>query len=209
MYSVIIIEDDPSYANMMEVMLQMDGFEVHSAASGPAGLSLIKCISPDVILCDVMMPGMDGFAVLQALKENNKIANIPFIFVSALADRSDVRRGMSEGSDDYLTKPFTADELLAAVMGRIRRTQVLTLREGDANNREKQAVLRDKITRREREVLLLVGQGVTSKEIAERLEVTLKTVEVHRSNLMKKLDASNAACLARWAMIAETMMVFH
>jgi two-component system, OmpR family, response regulator len=205
MYTVVIIEDDPSYANVMEVMLQMEGFEVHCAPSGPAGMALIDSIGPDVVLCDVMMPGMDGFAVLQALKENNKIANIPFIFVSALAERSDVRRGMSEGSDDYLTKPFSADELLAAVMGRIHRTRVLTLREGDVNNLEKQAVLRGKVTRREREVLLLVGQGVTSKEIAERLEVTLKTVEVHRSNLMKKLDANNAAGLARWAMVAETM----
>lgn len=205
MYSVIIIEDDPSYRNVMEIMLQMEGFEVHSASCGPEGIALVDSVAPDVILCDVMMPGMDGYAVLQALKDENKITNIPFIFVSALADRSDVRRGMVEGSDDYLTKPFTADELLAAVMGRIRRTQSLTLRKDDAITREKQAILRSRVTPREREVLLLVGQGVTSKEIGERLKVTLKTVEVHRSNLMKKLDASNAASLARWAILAETM----
>jgi two-component system, OmpR family, response regulator len=206
MYSAVIIEDDPSYADVMVVMLQMEGFEVYAAASGPAGIALIEERRPDVILCDIMMPGMDGFGVLQALKESNEIASIPFIFVSALAERSDVRRGMSEGSDDYLTKPFTADELLAAVMGRIQRSQMLVPGEGDLLNRKKQAILRDKVTPRELEVLLLVGQGGTSKEIAGKLEVTVKTVEVHRSNLMRKLDASNAASLTRWAVIAEAMM---
>lgn len=205
MYTVVVIEDDPSYRNVMEVILQMEGFQVHTAGSGAEGLELLSRVVPDVILCDILMPGMDGHGVLEALKLSKPLGELPFIFVSALADRADVRRGMAAGADDYLTKPFTADELSAAVLGRIRRSKTLSRHEVDPALREKQRLLQEKVTQREREVLLLVGQGATSKQIAEHLKVSLKTVEVHRYNLMKKLDAINAASLSRWALVAEEM----
>jgi DNA-binding NarL/FixJ family response regulator len=205
LYSILIIEDDPSYRNVMEVILQMEGFEVRTASGGESGLALLRESSPDLILCDILMTGMDGHAVLEALKGKSTLADIPFIFVSALADRTDVRRGMAAGADDYLPKPFSAEELLVAVTAQIHRHEMITLRLGAATFQEERAVLRHKVTNREREVLLMVGQGATSRDIAQRLGVKLKTVEVHRANLMKKLDAANAACLARWAFIAEQM----
>jgi two-component system response regulator FixJ len=122
-----------------------------------------------------------------------------------MGERADMRRGMSAGADDYLPKPFSAEELLAAVTGRIRRHEMIHLHHGSAAFQEEENILRKKITRREREILLMVGQGVTSREIASKLGLALKTVEVHRANLMNKLDASNAATLARWAVIAEQM----
>ena len=130
---------------------------------------------------------------------------IPFIFVTALADHADVRRGMSEGADDYLPKPFSADELLGAVIGRIRRHQLININHKPAEFRQELDVLRTKTTIREREILLLVGLGITSRIIAERLGVTVRTIEVHRANMMTKLDAPNSASLARWAVIAEFM----
>jgi DNA-binding NarL/FixJ family response regulator len=205
MYSILIIEDDPSYLSMMETILQMEGFVVRTAADGGAGLVSIGQNKPDLILCDIMMPGMDGHSVLEVLKGEHAFANVPFIFVTAMGDRADMRRGMSAGADDYLPKPFSAEELLAAVTGRIRRHEMIHLHHGSAVFQEEENILRTKITRREREILLMVGQGITSREIAGRLGVALKTVEVHRANLMNKLDASNAATLARWAFIAEQM----
>ena len=186
MYSVLIIEDDPSYRYVMEVILQQEGFAVRTASCGADGIALLHENTPDLILCDILMPGMDGHSVLETLKDEKSLADLPFIFVTAMADRDDIRRGMSAGADDYLTKPFSAEELLAAVKGRIRRNKSLTSRPDDSYQ-ERMTILRQKITTREREVLLMVGQGVTSKEIASRLGVSLKTVEVHRSNLMKKL----------------------
>jgi len=141
--------------------------------------------------------------VLETLKGRNSLADIPFIFVTALGERADMRRGMTAGADDYLPKPFSATELLSAVTSRIRRLEIFLQQSNTPAFQEEEMILRNKVTRREREVLLMVGQGATSREIAERLGVCLKTIEVHRANLMNKLQASNAASLARWAVIAQ------
>ena len=206
MYSILIIEDDPAYISMMEVILQMEGFTVRTASSGKSGLAMLCEKRPDLILCDIMMPDMDGHAVLEALKDDKALADIPFVFVTALGERAEVRRGMSEGADDYLPKPFSADELLAAVIGRIRRHQIILKQNDNSLFQNEQAIFRTrKITRKELDVLLMVGKGATSREIAEQMGVAVKTIEVHRYNLMNKLGASNAAILARWAVIAELM----
>jgi len=205
MYSILIIEDDPSYCRMMDVILQMEGFTVRIASNGKSGLALLREKRPDLILCDIMMPDLDGHTVLETLKRERAFADIPFIFVTAMGDRADVRLGMSAGADDYLPKPFSADELLAAVTGRIRRHEMILLQRDKAAFQEEHDILREKITRREREVLLMVGKGVISRDIAECLGISLKTVEVHRTNLMNKLAVANAASLARWAVIAELM----
>lgn len=205
MYSILIIEDDPSYRDMMEVILHMEGFEVSCTDNGAAGLAAMHQKRPDMILCDIMMPGIDGHVVLETLKGESALAEIPFIFVTAKAERADLRCGMSAGADDYLSKPFTAEELLAAVTGRINRGDRLKSLYLGPENQKGPSCLLQKITNREREVLLLVGQGQTSKKIALQLGVSLKTVEAHRANLMKKLEASNAVSLARWAFKAELL----
>lgn len=160
---------------------------------------------PDLILCDILMPEMDGHTLLEVLNGEGTHADIPFVFVTAMGERADVRRGMSAGADDYLTKPFSADELLAAVIGRLYRLETMRLHRTKSAFQKEHAVLSQQISAREREVLQLVGHGTTSKEIAERLGISIRTVEVHRSHLMKKLDAANAASLSRWAVIAELL----
>jgi DNA-binding NarL/FixJ family response regulator len=201
----VIIEDDPSYCSMMELILNMEGFDVRIAPGGQSGLDLVREKRPDLILCDIMMPGMDGHSVLEVLKDDKTLDDIPFIFVTALGERQQVRSGMSAGADDYLPKPFSADELLSAVTGRIRRHEMIKAHKDKSTIHKEQSFLSHKITRREREVLLMVGQGATSKEIAERLGVCPKTIEVHRANLMRKLDVTNVAGLTRWAVKTEQM----
>lgn len=205
MYSILIIEDEPALCCNIELILRMEGFDTRTAADGLSGLARISEKRPDLILCDILMPGMDGHTLLNQLKSEAELADIPFIFVTALGERSDVRRGMSSGADDYLTKPFTAEELVAAITGRLHRLETIRLFSTRATFREEHAILRQRISARELEILLLVGNGATSREIADRLGISLRTVEVHRSNLMDKLGAANAAILARWAVIAEQM----
>lgn len=205
MYSILIIEYDTSNLSMMETILQMEGFDVTTASDGKSGLASLRQKRPDLVLCDIMMPEMDGHSVLEVLKSEDAYAKIPFIFVTAMGGRVDMRRGMSAGADDYLSKPFSAVELIASVTARIRRHEMINLHYATSAFQEEQVILSTRVTKREREVLLMVGQGITSRKIAEKLGVALKTVEVHRTNLMNKLDASNAATLARWAVIAELM----
>ncbi len=209
MKSILVIEDDASYRNSMKLILQMEGFAVRTADCGVSGVAMIREKHPDLILCDIMMSGMDGHSVLEVLKNDYPIAKIPFIFVSALGDRTDVRRGMLEGADDYLTKPFTPEELISAIVARLQRISVFHQPDEPdepADIQKKLDILFQKTTSREREILLLVGDGYTSKEISERLGIQRNTVEVHRANMMRKLDATNAANLAQWAAIAGMML---
>ncbi|HIJ86440.1 MAG TPA: response regulator transcription factor [Desulfuromonadales bacterium] len=207
MYSILIFEDDSASRFHMEFFLKKEGFDVRSAIDGHSGLELLYKKRPDLILCDIMMPGMDGYAVLDAVKKERAYADIPFIFVTARLDRTDQRRGMCEGADDYLTKPFTPEELVSTVVSRLYRVGLFRQQGENAFFQAEIAILRQQTTDREREVLQMVGQGVTSKEIARRLDLRPNTVEVHRANLMRKLDAPNAASLARWAFIAEQIPV--
>lgn len=205
MHSILIIEDDAPICINMELILQMEGFDVRTATDGVSGLDRICEQRPDLILCDILMPEMDGHTLLDVLKNEGTLSDIPFIFVTALGERADVRRGMSAGADDYLAKPFSAEELVSAVTGRLHRFESMRRHSAKIAFKMEHATLRQRVTARELEVLLLVGTGATSREIAEQLGISLRTVEVHRSSLMSKLDAANAAMLARWAVIAEQM----
>ena len=123
---VLVIEDEPSIRNNIMLMLKVERYAAVGAENGRVGLELARSDPPDLILCDVMMPEMDGFAVLEALRAEPGFAEIPFIFLTALDDRSNMRRGMNLGADDYLPKPFTRAELLEAVNSRLKKFETLT-----------------------------------------------------------------------------------
>ena len=202
-HSILIIEDDVLLCNNMKLLLQLEGYDVRIANNGKIGIAALREKRPDVILCDIMMPEMDGHSVLDAVKGEELLAEIPFIFITALGSRAEVRKGMTAGADDYLTKPFSSDELIAAVSTRIQRSESRRNHTLQLALQREQAILREATTEREREVLRLVGHGVTSKEIARQLGISMRTVNAHRTNLLDKLGAENAAMLARWAVIAD------
>jgi two-component system, NtrC family, response regulator AtoC len=125
---ILIVEDDPVIrANVLE-LLSEEGYEVISAQDGADGIALAKARVPNLVVCDITLPKLDGFAVLRAIREDPAIASTPFIFLTAKAERTDVRTGMSLGADDYLSKPFTAKELLDAVRIRMHRISELLAR---------------------------------------------------------------------------------
>ena len=102
-------------------MLELENFQPLSAPNGRAGVTLARSEKPDLILCDVMMPDLDGHGVLEALRDNAETARIPFIFLTAKGERADVRTGMDLGADDYLVKPVPIAELLGAINARLER----------------------------------------------------------------------------------------
>lgn len=126
MKTILVIEDqDPIRANIA-AMLNRSGFQAVEAPNGRIGLDLAKAYLPDLIVCDIMMPDLDGYGVFTELRQDADTATIPFIFLTAKADRSDVRQGMNLGADDYLTKPFTRDELIGAVTSRLQKQATIT-----------------------------------------------------------------------------------
>lgn len=125
MKKILLIEDDDLVrANTAEI-LGLANYQVRSAENGKKGLQVAKEFSPDLIICDVMMPELDGYGVLHILAKDPDTAGIPFIFLSAKSDKSEIRKGMELGADDYLTKPYEDTELLNAVEARMKKSDRL------------------------------------------------------------------------------------
>ena len=126
-WKVLVIEDDARWRTLVELSLEADGHSVLTAADGLAGLALAS-EKPDVILCDVEMPRLNGYAVLEALRQQPELRSIPFIFLTARSARSDQRKGMVLGADDYITKPFEPRELVESIAGVLAKRETLSER---------------------------------------------------------------------------------
>ena len=113
--SVLVIDDDPVIVRLLQVNFDMEGFEVVTAADGEEGLRLARELSPDVVVCDVMMPKVNGLEVVEAIKGDPATRHIPVILVSARAQSAEVQSGLDVGADDYVTKPFDPLDLVERV----------------------------------------------------------------------------------------------
>ena len=121
MNKILVIEDDETVRKNVLDLLEAEGYDGLGAPDGKRGVELAVQLLPDLVICDVSMPGIDGYEVFELLGAQPSTAVIPFIFLSARAERADVRRGMTLGAEDYLTKPFTRSELLDSIRARLRR----------------------------------------------------------------------------------------
>lgn len=124
MKKILVIEDDQIMRENTAEILELANFEVVTAPNGKIGAQMAKEIKPDLIVCDIMMPELDGYGVFHVLSKDNKTASIPFIFLTAKAEKSEIRKGMELGADDYLTKPFEDTELLNAVEIRLKKNDI-------------------------------------------------------------------------------------
>ncbi|AMR29476.1 transcriptional regulator [Hymenobacter psoromatis] len=125
MKTILLIEDDAFIRESTAELLALAGYRVRTAENGKLGVEDALAARPDLVICDIMMPVLDGFGVLHIFNQNPQLAGVPFIFLTAKTERADQRRGMELGADDYLTKPFSENELLSAVSGRLDRFQHL------------------------------------------------------------------------------------
>ncbi len=125
MKTVLIIEDDTSLRENMTELLELENYKVFSAPNGKIGVEQAKLNTPDIIVCDIMMPEMDGYGVLEAVSMDSNTMHIPFIFLSAKTEHKEIRKGMDLGADDYLTKPFEEEELLSAIESRLAKATIL------------------------------------------------------------------------------------
>lgn len=125
MKKILLIEDNPDVRENTAEILTLAQYNVTTAKNGKEGVELAQKNKPDLIICDIMMPVLDGHGVLHLLSKNDETSSIPFIFLTAKAERSDIRKGMEMGADDYLTKPFDDVELLNAIESRLKKNEIL------------------------------------------------------------------------------------
>jgi len=185
MKRIVVIEDEPEMRRNIATLLRLTEYEPIAAQNGREGVALARRERPDLILCDVMMPELDGFGVLRALQEDVELARIPFIFLTAKGEKDDLRSGMNLGADDYLTKPVANNELVQAIEARLSRAQ----RAGgqfkpDFSSAEPFVKLG--LTPRASESLLWLAQGKTNSDIAVILGITESTVKKYVQEIFEK-----------------------
>ncbi|WP_115812927.1 response regulator [Winogradskyella pacifica] len=148
MKKVLLIEDDTVLRENTAELLEFSNYEVITAANGKLGLEMAMHKKPDIIVCDIMMPIINGYGVLEGLSKHQDTKFIPFIFLSAKTERQDVRKGMDLGADDYITKPFTEDEIVSAIESRIAKAAILkdereSVKNTNENNKDELRTLND------------------------------------------------------------------
>ncbi len=119
--TILVVEDEFQIRQDLELILNLNDYEVISVENGLKALEVLNKISPDLIICDIMMPQMDGFELLEKIQQDNKLINIPFLFLTAKTNIKDLRKGMNLGADDYITKPFNLNELLQAIESKLKK----------------------------------------------------------------------------------------
>lgn len=198
---ILLVDDERTHLQVLSRALarHRPEWQLELASGGRQAVALLHQSTFDVLVTDIGMPDMDGMSLLAEVRSDPGMKALQIIFATALDDRGSMRAGMTAGADDYLTKPFSAEELAAAIESRLKR---LVRDPGSAEVASVQAEVRDKLTEREVEVLAHIGRGLGSKEIAAALGISPRTVDVHRTNLMRKVDLHNAASLATLAMRA-------
>jgi DNA-binding NarL/FixJ family response regulator len=197
MKKILVIEDEPEMRRNLLTILGLEKFEPIGAQNGRIGLELARKEKPDLILCDVMMPELDGYGVLKGLREDKSTVSIPFIFLTAKGEKVDQRNGMNRGADDYLTKPVAKADLLGAISARLNRREEQGQREFKPNFTSYEPLLTLGLAPREAEVLLWVAQGKTNGDIAAILNISEWTVKKHLLHIFEKLgvESRNAATL--------------
>ncbi|MBQ6516760.1 response regulator transcription factor [bacterium] len=183
---ILIVDDNPKY---LAEALPMYGYDVDVATDGLEALKAIASMNYDLILLDVMMPNMDGWDTLKAIRNNKDTKTLPVIMITAVSEDQKVVSGLKIGADDYILKPFVLPNLLARIEAVLRRSnwskekqkhQTLTIN-GDLKV----------LTEREKDVLALVAQGASNQDIAAKLFIRDVTVKTHLNTIFKKLKVSN------------------
>ena len=201
---LLLIDDDPNLILLVRDYLEFRGYEVVTAENGREALELLEHDVPDMIICDVMMPEMDGYTLVENVRENARISWIPVLFLSAKGQSQDRVKGLNKGADVYMVKPFEPEELVAQVESSLRHASRLIHHQNNGSSDRPQQIFHNvpldvNLTPTELKVVQYVAQGMANREIAEEMNVSQRTVESHVSNMLGKTSLHNRTELARWA----------
>ena len=197
---LLVVDDDPSLLLAVSETLRAEGYEVVTARRGAEALVRVAESLPDLIISDIRMPGMDGYALARNLRSAPRTRLVPIVFLTAKDETADRIAGFRTGVDAYLTKPFEPEELAAVVksiLDRVQRTHAdLARMFGEAGADEAELVRDEEMTDAEWRVAEAVARGLSNKEIAAELNLSLRTVEGHISRILDKKSLSNRVELA-------------
>ncbi|MGL5509538.1 MAG: response regulator transcription factor [Microcoleaceae cyanobacterium] len=198
---LMLVDDDPNLILLVKDYLEFRGYDVVTAENGRQALEILENEIPDLIICDVMMPEMDGYTLVQQIRENTDFSWIPVLFLSAKGQTQDRVKGLNTGADVYIVKPFEPEELVAQVESSLKQASRLLRHSGGDNKGKTRPRRREvELTPTELRVVQLVAQGLANRDIATMMEVSQRTVESHVSNMLGKTGLHNRTELARWAM---------
>ena len=186
--SFLVVDDNPKF---LADALPMYGYDVTVANDGLEALKILMNKTFDLILLDVMMPNMDGWDTLKAIRNNKKTQYIPVIMITAVSEDQKVVSGLKIGADDYIVKPFILPNLLARVEAVLRRSKWQQEAQPKAEKTLNKDINIDALTPKEKEVLALVAKGASNQEIADKLFVRDVTVKTHLNSIFKKLKVTN------------------
>lgn len=198
---LLLIDDDPNLILLVQDYLEFRGYAVTAAENGREALEILKEEVPDMIICDVMMPEMDGYTFVKNVRENPRTEWIPVLFLSAKGQSQDRVKGLNTGADVYMVKPFEPEELVAQVESTLKQASRLLERPMKGSSRQPKLLVPDTVdlTPTEVKVVQLVSRGMSNREIAEVMNVSQRTIESHVSNMLAKTSLHNRTELARWA----------
>ena len=198
---LLLIDDDPNLILLVKDYLEFRGYEVITAENGREALEVLERETPDMIICDVMMPEMDGYSLVEHVRKDSRTSWIPVLFLSAKGQSQDRVKGLNTGADVYMVKPFEPEELVAQVEASLKHSHRLIRHPGKADSGPKLQVRPDvELTPTELKVVQFVARGLANKEIADNMNVSQRTIESHVSNMLNKTGLHNRTELARWAM---------
>lgn len=197
---LLLIDDDPNLILLVKDYLEFRGYEVKTAGNGREALDMLENTTPDMIICDVMMPEMDGHAFVRHVRGNPSTEWIPILFLSAKGQSQDRVKGLNTGADVYMVKPFEPEELVAQVESSLKQASRLIKQQIKGGGSPAIQVPFDvELTPTELRVVQFVSRGMANREIANELQVSQRTIESHVSNMLGKTGLNNRTELARWA----------
>ncbi|WP_261891572.1 response regulator transcription factor [Acaryochloris marina] len=198
---MLLIDDDPNLILLVKDYLELRGYEVTTAKNGREALRVLEKSIPNLIICDVMMPEMDGYAFVKRVRDNPQTSYLPVLFLSAKGQIQDRVTGLNTGADVYMIKPFEPDELVAQIEASLKQASRMMQKQANSLEGELsvQVPFDVDLTPTETKVIQLVAKGMSNREIADDLSVSQRTVESHVSNMLGKTGLNNRTELARWA----------
>jgi DNA-binding NarL/FixJ family response regulator len=200
---LMLVDDDPNLILLVRDYLEFRGYDVVTAENGVIALEILDDELPDLMICDIMMPEMDGYSLVKKIREDPRTVRIPVLFLSAKGQSQDKVKGLNTGADVYIVKPFEPEELVAQVESSLRQASRLTSRQGaniDSNGPKLRVRRNIQLTPTELRVVRLVTQGLANRDIARIMKISQRTIESHVSNMLGKTGLHNRTELARWAL---------